>query len=89
MEPDQESDADQQNNQWNKEMDIRDDGSGSFKESHMAFDHWLGWQLSLKIDGIVRPMIARLSNGEGQPAFASPTHSHSKDNLVCMNAGFV
>jgi hypothetical protein len=36
MEPDQESDSDQQNDQRNKEVDIRDDGSGGFKESHIA-----------------------------------------------------
>jgi hypothetical protein len=86
MQPDQESDPDQQHNKRDKEVGIRDDGSGGFKESHMAFDHWLASQLSLKVDGIVRPMIARLSNGEGQPAFASPKHSPTQDNRFCMNA---
>ena len=36
MEPDQESDSDQQDNERYKEVDVREDRSGGFKESHMV-----------------------------------------------------
>jgi hypothetical protein len=39
MQPDQESDSDQQDNERDKEVNVRNDGSGDLKKSDMTFGH--------------------------------------------------